>query len=692
MREYLRIVMALVALDVASSAMVAHRAAAADLRLKAPPHSAPSAYDWTGFYAGGHVGLAWGNSDWNSPPNSGALDLWQGLDAFKESGSFFEGIQVGYDHMFPNRVVLGAMADWSFPSFQDVTTGLSIGGISTLTSPINGPETYAETMLHFGTVRARLGYSPDNWLFYTTGGFAFAYDQLTLTQVTSGTADMPFLWRLGWAAGAGVEVPVIPHWTGGIEYLFADFGNRSVTFPTLGQTATSNFAVQEVRAFLNYRFDEQEAPANSRKMLVKAPKAPDEDEFNLHAQFTFTEQAYPPMRAPDQGANSLPPSEGRETADATLYAGMRLWQGAELWINPEIDQGFGLSNTHGVAGFPSAEAYKIGFTYPYARVDRFFVRDTIDLGGETEKVDADQNVFAGSQTSDRVVLTVGRYTVTDLFDTNKYANNSKNDFLNWSVINAGSFDYVSDGWGFTYGAAAEWYQDRWTLRAGVFDATVTPAGGNSPLGGYNDNSFDQFQLVGEIEERHELWGQPGKLKITGFLTRGRMGSYADAVALAAITGQPTDINAVRQYTSRPGVSLNLEQQVSETLGVFARAGWADPNHEPWNVTDIDSTVEAGVSLTGKDWGRPDDTIGVAGVVNDISSEHQAFFNAGGLGILIGDGKLPNAGLEQILEAYYSYALSSSTHLTFDYQFIANPGYNTDNGPVNVFTGRFHWQF
>ena len=198
--------------------------------------------------------------------------------------------------------------------------------------------------------------------------------------------------------------------------------------------------------------------------------------------------------------------------------------------------------------------------------------------------------------------------------------------------------------------------------------------------------------MGEIEERHELWGQPGKLKITGYLTRGRMGSYADAIALAAMTGQPADITAVRQYTSRPGVSLNLEQQVSETLGVFARAGWADPNHEPWDFTDIDRTLEAGVSLTGKDWGRPDDTIGVAGVLNNISSVHQAFFNAGGLGILIGDGKLPNPGLEQILEMYYSYALSSSTKLTFDYQFVANPGYNTDNGPVNIFAGRFHWQF
>jgi high affinity Mn2+ porin len=149
---------------------------------------------------------------------------------------------------------------------------------------------------------------------------------------------------------------------------------------------------------------------------------------------------------------------------------------------------------------------------------------------------------------------------------------------------------------------------------------------------------------------------------------------------------------VRTYTSRPGISLNLEQQVTETLGVFARAGWADGNVEPWDFTDIDRTVSGGVSLSGKLWGRPDDTIGVAGVVNGITGVHEAFLNAGGLGILIGDGLLPHPGLEQILETYYSYALTPSTHLSFDYQFIANPAYNTDRGPVNVFSGRVHWQF
>jgi high affinity Mn2+ porin len=404
-------------------------------------------------------------------------------------------------------------------------------------------------------------------------------------------------------------------------------------------------------------------------------------------------QGYPAIRSPYAGPNSLPGSGlGRETFDATLSAGIRLWPGAELWITPEIDQGFGLANTHGVAGFLSGESYKLGSSYPYTRMQRGFLRQTINLGGEVEKVDADVSQFAGTRTENRLVLTVGKFAIVDIFDTNKYANSPKTDFLNWSLINAGTFDYAGDGWGYTYGAAAEWYQGSWTFRAGVFDLSASPAGGDSPNGGVLDSTFQQYQLIAEIEKRYELWGQPGKFKVTGFLSRGRAGRFQDAITVAQITGEPADITAVRSYASRPGVSMNLEQQISDTVGVFARAGWADGNVEPWDFTDIDRTASGGVSINGKNWGRPDDTVGIAGVINNISGVHQAFFNAGGLGILIGDGQLPNPGLEKIFETYYSYALSPDVRVSFDYQFIANPAYNRDRGPVNAFAGRFHAQF
>jgi high affinity Mn2+ porin len=667
---------------------LAGSAAAADLPVKAPPPATLAAYDWSGFYAGGHIGYAWGTSDWSTPGNTGALNLSQPLDAFAETGSFFEGLHAGYNYMLPNRIVVGGEVDTTFPAFRNLN-GLSIGGSTTFFSPVAGAlETYAETMLGSGTVRGRVGYAPGNWLFYATGGFAWTYDQLTLTQHATGNSEMPFLWRFGWAAGAGVEAPVAPHWTARLEYLFTDYGNRTVAFANNAQLFTSDFKLNQILAGVSYHFGEAVSDAK-----YVAPGIPDTDIVNFHGQTTFTWQGYPAIRSPYSGPNSLPGSgEGREITDATLYAGVRLWQGAQFWINPEIDQGFGLANTHGVAGFTSAEAYKEGAAYPYARVQRAFIRQTIDLGGNSEKVDADINQFAGAQTANRLVFTLGRFAIQDIFDTNIYANNAKVDFLNWSLVNAGTFDYASDAWGFTYGAAAEWYRGDWTVRGGLFDLTVTPAGGNSPAGGNLDPTFGQFQMVGEIERRYQLWGQPGAVKLTGFLSRGRAGQFADAIALAALTGTPADINAVRRYTSRPGVSVNLQQQVTETLGVFARAGWADGNVEPWDVTDIDRTISAGASIKGKQWGRPDDTMGIAGVVNNISGVHQAFFNAGGLGILIGDGMLPHPGLEQIIEAYYSYAVTPSLKLSLDYQFVANPAYNTDRGPASVVTVRFHAQF
>ena len=194
----------------------------------------------------------------------------------------------------------------------------------------------------------------------------------------------------------------------------------------------------------------------------------------MHGQTTFIEQYAAPFRAPYSGMNSLAPNAGRETWDATLAAGFKLWQGAELWIDPEIDQGFGLSNTEGVAGFPSGAAFKIGASVPYPRIQRTFVRQTIDLGGETQKVDADLNQFAGSQTADRLVITVGKFSVSDVFDTNKYAQNPRKDFMNWALIDAGTFDYAADAWGYTYGAAAEWYRGNWTLRGGLFDLSIVP--------------------------------------------------------------------------------------------------------------------------------------------------------------------------------------------------------------------------
>jgi high affinity Mn2+ porin len=197
------------------------------------------------------------------------------------------------------------------------------------------------------------------------------------------------------------------------------------------------------------------------------------------------------------------------------------------------------------------------------------------------------------------------------------------------------------------------------------------------------------------------------MSVVAFLSRARIGSYDDAIALADQIGGAPDTAAVRRYTSRGGVNVNLGQQVADGLGVFGRAGIANGNVEPYEFADIDRTASVGASFSGKRWGRPDDTFGIAGddtfgiagddtfgiagVVNGISSAHQAYLNAGGLGILVGDGRLPHPGLEQILKTYYSFPVGD-WRVTADYQLIVNPAYNHDRGPVSIIGTRLHMQF
>jgi len=410
------------------------------------------------------------------------------------------------------------------------------------------------------------------------------------------------------------------------------------------------------------------------------------DWLAVHGQGTFTLQGTPGFSSPYQGTNSLIPHQRKETIDATLYAGIRPWKGGELWVNPEVDQGFGLSNTLGVAGFPSAEAYKVGKKHPYVRLQRLFFRQTFDLRGDEQKVEGDQNRFAGNQTSNRLVLSVGKFGVGDVFDTNTYAHDPRGDFLNWAIVDAGSFDYAADAWGYSTGAAAEWYQGPWTLRFGAFNLSKVPNGETLEKG------FGQFQLDAEIEHRHTIAGRDGAVRVTVFRNRGRFGRFDDALALAAATGTSPDTAFVRRRQTRMGADLNVEQAVTGIVGVFLRAGVANGQIEPYDFTDIDRTVSAGASIDGKGWGRDGDRIGIAAVVNGISREHQRYLDAGGIGVLVGDGKLPHPGAEAIGEVYYDWKPIKAIDVSLDYQVVGNPGYNRDRGPAQVFGIRLHGQF
>jgi len=408
--------------------------------------------------------------------------------------------------------------------------------------------------------------------------------------------------------------------------------------------------------------------------------------YSFHAQFTTVTQYHPSFNSPYRGPNSLDPgNRGDETVDLTLFLGARVWQGGEVYANPEVDQGFGLSDTLGVAGFPSGEAYKVGAADPYVRLPRAFFRQTIDLGGDAQPVEADANQLGGSRSADNVIVTIGKFGVTDIFDNNKYAHDPRGDFLNWSIIDAGAFDYAADSWAYTYGGAAEWTQSWWTLRGGIFDLSRLP---NSKR---LDRGFEQYSLTVEAEERHEVFGEAGKLKFLVFQNHGRMGNYLDAVREAAGSGSPPNVADVRRYQTRPGATLNLEQEITAGLGLFMRASINDGRQEAYEFTEIDRSVSGGLSLSGDCWNRPNDALGLAGVVNGLSNHALAYFRAGGLGLLIGDGQLKDYGLEKILETYYSVQVIDGINVTVDYQYIANPAYNADRGPANVFGFRFHAQ-
>jgi high affinity Mn2+ porin len=422
---------------------------------------------------------------------------------------------------------------------------------------------------------------------------------------------------------------------------------------------------------------------------AQTPEKKEDDKrwFEIQVQATDVFQYKPGMRSPYAGRNSLPGQEtSNNTVDASVIAGVRPWAGAQAWFDEDMNQGFAPGDTLGIAGFVNGEGAKVGHHSPYYRPQRYFFRQTINLGGGDDKVDPDMLEFGGPTTKDRIVVTVGKFSLTDVMDDNQYAHDPRNDFLNWAIIDTGTWDYAADAWGFSEGGVVKWYEGDWTFRGGVMKLSTIP---NAPE---LSPHFGEFQWDGEIELRQKWFGRDGKFKVLGFDSRGEMGRFDDALALAEATGETPNTALVRHYRSRLGISLNIEQPVTDNVGVFLRAGWDQGQYEPYEYADIDRTFAAGASINGAKWGRKDDTAAVAVVVNGISSEHEAFLAAGGLGILVGDGRLPHPGSENIVEAYYSAGVIAGIHLTLDSQTVVNPAYNRDRGPAEVIGLRLHGQY
>jgi high affinity Mn2+ porin len=428
---------------------------------------------------------------------------------------------------------------------------------------------------------------------------------------------------------------------------------------------------------------EDAAPQEQTDQAAPAP-----EDWSLHAQLTGIYQGYPGFPSRLQGPNSLPAhGELRETISGTVFLGRRLpWAGGELYINPEFNQGFGLARTVGVAGFPNGEAQKAGFDTPKPNVARLFLRQTFGLGGEQEVLAPDENQLGGNVDVSRLTVTLGKIAATDMFDDNKYAHDARTNFLNWSIWESAAWDYPADQKGYTDGLTIEFNQQSWALRGGWL---LEPKLANDR--NLEPRFWKRFGTVVELETRHELLGAAGTLRALAFANRAPMGNLQQAADSAIAAGTPADITAVRRDRWKAGFALNLEQTITADLGGFARFSWNDGRSEAWAFTDIDTSLVAGASLKGASWGREHDTVALAGAVNLLSQAHRNFFAAGGTGILVGDGRLAYAP-ETIVETYYNAAIVETLALMLDYQFVANPAFNRERGPVHVFAARLHFQY
>jgi high affinity Mn2+ porin len=417
-------------------------------------------------------------------------------------------------------------------------------------------------------------------------------------------------------------------------------------------------------------------------------QAPESEEWNAKFQATYVWQEKRPLAAIYSGPNSLSTDKEKSYSfTATAALGIRPWMGGEFYFDPEAAQGVPLSGLTGLGGFTNGEIARTSGPKLKVYRARLFLRQTWGMGGEQEAVESDANQLAGKVDRRRWVLTAGNLSVLDIFDDNAYSHDPRTQFLNWSLMTHGAYDFAADARGYSSGVALEWYHDNWTVRAGRFIQPKEP----------NQQQLDSriFQHYGdqvEVEHAHAIGGQPGKLRILAFRNRAKMSRFQDALDLAALTGGAPDINDVRTGDQiKHGFGVNIEQAISSDIGVFARASWADGATETYAFTEIDHSVSGGVLVKGSAWGRGQDSVGVALARNGLSNARRDYLAAGGLGFFIGDGRL-NYRPEAVIETFYNVKLSKGTWVSLDWQYIRNPAYNADRGPAKFASVRLHIEF
>lgn len=546
----------------------------------------------------------------------------------------------------------------------------------------------------FGTGRLRLGYAFGDSLVYAGFGLAGADARFSAAYpAPQGTATgRHAAGLLGFTLGAGLQVAVAPHVSLGLDYRYLDLGKTPLfalgTLPGAGGgsvTTRSTFVSHQLMARLSWH-PEALAPAEA------ADPSPDGSRrFSLHGQTTYVNQGVPGFRSPYRGPQSLVPGQAHAMTTATVFAGVKLIEGTELYYNGEFSQSFSLSRTLGIAGFVNGEAQKAGAPFPKYRSNRYFLRHTIGLGGETEDVPDGPNSIAGTRAIERITLVAGKFALGDYFDGNAYAHDPRVDFMNWGLWASGAYDFPANLPGFTQGLMVEYNRADFALRAAY---TQVPKQPSSDV--LDPRVFERAGATIEWEGRHVLpWlERPGKLRIGLFSNVGRTADYRQVAALTR-AGLFETADEAAAFTRAPrrksGYYLNLEQALTDDLGLFARFSQGDGRTENLSFTDIDRAVSGGLSLKGAAWGRPADTVGIGLSRNELSRAHRAFFALGGLGLLIGDGRLTYAP-ERALETYYAMSLTPSVTVSLNYQHIENPAYNRDRGPADIFATRLHADF
>ena len=415
------------------------------------------------------------------------------------------------------------------------------------------------------------------------------------------------------------------------------------------------------------------------------PQRRDDERWNLFYQATSIGQYHGTFRSPYEGANSLENVPEKDASlTTTFFFGLRLARNTQLYFDPEIAGGRGFSRVSGIANFPNGELPRVASATPKPYLARLYVTQDFGFGDETESLSSEANQLAGTRPMKRYSVTIGRFTVTDFFDNNRYTHDPRTQFMGWGIMYNGAWDYPADTRGYTWGWMHELHTRRWSFRyASVAEPKLA-----------NGLRFDRRLFVNrgdifEQEIRYAVKEHPGAVRVLSFLHHTNSGRYGEAIQIAEQTGAVPDVTATRRNgTLKYGFGLNVEQELTKDFGVFGRLGWNDGNTESFAFTAIDRLASTGVSVTGTRWKRPHDTAATALTVSGVSGVHAEYLARGGLDFIIGDGAL-RYGPEYISESYYSARLFPGLFATFDLQHVSNPAFNRDRGPVWASSLRLH---